>query len=311
MSTLYNKPFRDPSGHLSHQVSKGLIVNNNTSAQKILEQIGYHRIKIYLFPFYTNNSRSSYTPGASFEKAVELYRFDEALRQFLFSLIARIEVKLRTRLDQKISDHVNDPFWYLNDRYFLNSKLPDIQRFRSSLQQEFMRARDEYAMYYKNNYHSPCSSYSSMPPFWAAIEKTTFGSLLKLMSLLDKSEFGPRASNILDSLASEFGARNFGELNKWMVVIKEIRNRCAHHSRLWNTVVREPSNISSRLMYTSSHSNRIYLSFALLKVMTENLGIVIDLRSEINDLLNKYPTVINHTNAMGFPLNWYQDPLWQ
>lgn len=77
----------------------------------------------------------------------------------------------------------------------------------------------------------------------------TLGEVAKFYSLLDITKFNisrPR-SNKLDELANEFGASNMRALISWILLIRDIRNRCAHHTRLWNSILREPADIRTLL----------------------------------------------------------------
>ncbi|MBP8173786.1 MAG: Abi family protein [Aeromonadaceae bacterium] len=86
--------------------SKGLVVHNDTAAADFLSNINFYRFKIYLRPYYDIASKT-YPRGATFDNGVEIYRFDEEIRKILFSIISKIEIKLRTKLDQTITSYTN------------------------------------------------------------------------------------------------------------------------------------------------------------------------------------------------------------
>jgi len=66
-----------------------------------------------------------------------------------------------------------------------------------------------------------------------------------LRPLLDKSSFSlPQNKNVLDNLSQAFGAKNLKELNSWLKLIRDVRNRVAHHSRVWNCNYREPTGMA-------------------------------------------------------------------
>ena len=50
-----------------------------------------------------------------------------------------------------------------------------------------------------------------------------------------------------DNLAKEFGAKDYKVLVNWIRCIRDVRNRCAHHSRLWNAKLSIPSDLNNVL----------------------------------------------------------------
>lgn len=158
---LYEKPFKKPEEIIEKLRSMNLNISDESAAKQFLTHINYFRFKIYLRPFLEDCTRV-YKSGSTFEAAVELYRFDDELRDVLFSLIGRIEIKLRTRIDQVISLHLNNPFWYLDDRVLRDHNL--IKQINSA----FVSSRDAHVEHYKEKYFNNLNnSFKNLPPFWA------------------------------------------------------------------------------------------------------------------------------------------------
>jgi len=111
---------------------------------------------------------------------------------------------------------------------------------------------------------------------------------------------------VLDKLSREFGAKNLKELNSWLKLIRDVRNRVAHHSRVWNCNYREPNGIRQILAtdMQPSQPNKIYLCFIILEIMKQNEIVDFDIKEELKKLLDKYPTVKKHLNSMGIPQEW-------
>ena len=69
--------------------------------------------------------------GASLDRAQELYKFDTALRDLVFSATRQIEVALRSRVNYHFSRH-HTPFWFAQvDIEFLISWLESITVLRN------------------------------------------------------------------------------------------------------------------------------------------------------------------------------------
>jgi abortive infection bacteriophage resistance protein len=297
---------------VAEQIAKGLDVpaDQNALAIATLTNINYYRFKIYLVPLI-DMTTDRYKYGASFKDALDLYRFDEELRSLLFSVIARIEVKLRTRLDQTVTSHLNDPFWYLDDANFSlpNGKLDGrVNSVRSKISASFQQSKAEFAAHYMGKYYNDKNpSYKQLPPFWMAAELATFGDILVLYKILDKKRFAVLSGkNKLDQLAQEFGASNMQELNSWLHLIRDVRNRCAHHSRTWNCNYPQPL-----MKFTSpATTNTIYNLAMILHRIDQTLKLSVDIKDPLLGLFAKFPMADDLKRTMGFPLSWQTDNFW-
>lgn len=303
--STYTKPYQAPSDLMIKLKAQNLIIENEANALKVLSSVNYFRFKIYLRPLLDVDTKQ-YLPDATFENALELYYFDEELKNILFKLISKIEINLRTKLDQYIASFTDNPFWYLDNRYFSNSY--KIQNTRVSLRNEFLRSKDDFILHFKENYINNISNdFKEMPPFWNISELSTFGNILSIFDTLNKASFSlSQNKNVLDNLSQEFGAKNLKELNSWLKLIRDVRNRVAHHSRVWNCNYREPTGIRQTLDVDTqpSQPNKIYLFFIVLEIMKQNEILDISIQSEFKKLLDKYPTLNNYLNSMGIPKRW-------
>lgn len=306
--SIYNKPFKDSNSLLSDLKSKNLTIQDEIKAKVFLENINYYRFKIYLRPFLDLNT-NTYLDGINFENAVKLYRFDDYLRDYLFSVIGRIEIKLRSKLDQMVTDFKGTPFWYLDEGNFSRN---NNYQLLSDLSNKFLSSKEEFILHYKKNYYNDINYvYKHMPPFWMISELSTFGNILKIYETLDKNSFNDSGVNLLDKLAKEFGAYNLKELNNWLKFLRDLRNKCAHHSRVWNANYRAPSGLDHKLSRQPSNENRLYSIFVVLHIMIKSLGIQdIDMKIFIDDCINQSDTFKDKKAAVGFPEHWETDPFW-
>ncbi len=307
---LYNKPYCAPHELITYIEDNGLTIHDKLAAEKLLSDINYYRFKVYLRPFL-NQANNRYYAGTTFEQGVELYRFDDELRDVLFSFIGRVEVKLRSKLDQLVTSHTQNAFWYLGDDCFSN--LRGVASLRNKLSSYFLSSRDDFSTHFKQNYYNNINpEFSRLPPFWMIGELTTFGHISILYSSVNKPIFNDQPqANKLDLLAREFGASNLKQLNSWINFIKDVRNRCAHHSRVWNANYRQPSGIVNLLDIAPAHPNRIYLFIALIHKVSTSLNMGFDARLTLVELFNKHPTAKAKARSAGFPVGWEADPFWQ
>lgn len=306
----YSKPFTPPRDLVSALKKRGMLISDEEQATEFLKTINYYRFKVYFRPFL-NVESSTFKSDSSFEKAVQLYRFDDELRDLLFSIIGRLEVKIRTRLDQVVTAHTQDSFWYMNADNFSQYSVKHINDFHS----KFIDSKDDFVIHYRQNYKNPGNtSYPQMPPFWMMAELTTFGDILGLFKTLNKERFKtPSETNTLDLLANEFGASSLDVLNSWLLSIRETRNRCAHHSRLWNRNFAETKGIqgkNSKLQIKQERNNKLYTALFVIHHMSKKIGIERNTKDEFLKLLDKYPETHQHLGSIGFPRNWHHINAW-
>jgi abortive infection bacteriophage resistance protein len=312
----YIKPYKTPSDIISDLKIKQLSFIDENIAEKVLSQINYYHFKIYLHPLLDPScpTGKNYRSGEYFEDAVDIYRFDEQIRFILFKAIARIEIKLRSRLDQVMSSISGNPFWYLDNQWFniKNNNTYSIDSIRNKISNEFSNTKEEYASHYKSKYYNTThDNYKFLPPFWIACEFLSIGTILKLYDNLNTPIINQRSGAPLDSMALEFGAPSFKILCSWARTLRDIRNRCAHHSRLWNANLRAPSHIIRLLNISPTNDNRIYTSFAMTHRILLSLGIQdINLYDDLTTLIGKYHCVKSYLDSAGFPEKWHADPFW-
>ena len=305
MYSLYTKPYKNSTDLITKLKSQNLTVLDEPKANIVLSKINYFRFKIYLRPFLDITTKQ-FRVNSTFEDAYEIYSFDEELKNILFSIISQIEINLRTKLDQYITAYTNSPFWYLDNKFFADKS--KIFNTKVSLKNEFLRSQDDFTIHYKENYiNDICKDFKEMPPFWIMSELSTFGNILAIFEAIDKKPFAlPHNKNLLDELSQDFGAKNLKELNSWLKLIRDVRNRVAHHSRVWNCNYREPHGIRQNLVpnLQPSQPNKIYLFFVILETLHQKQIVGKDIKIEIKTLLQKYPTAQRFINSMGIPQGW-------
>lgn len=84
MEEYTKKPlsFEDQIKHLK---SKGLSFVNEAKALHTLQHVSYFRLKSYLQPTMYDRLTHTYKPGATFEQAYDLYKFDSKLRKLVMT----------------------------------------------------------------------------------------------------------------------------------------------------------------------------------------------------------------------------------
>ena len=96
----YTKQSTLPSDLKTLLKGRGLVIADELHAENYLWNIGYFRFSAYLRPLYNNpKTNHIFKNNATFEQALNMYRFDRKLRLMLFNEIEKIEVAIRSALE--------------------------------------------------------------------------------------------------------------------------------------------------------------------------------------------------------------------
>ena len=147
-----------------------------------------------------------------------------------------------------------------------------------------------------------------------SLEQTSFGALSKLYGNLKPTV------KAKDIIAKEFGAVNHTYLPSWLQSIAQIRNYCAHHSRLWNKnipgtvkLLSKPPNpwITDVHNVPKQHEfSKLYVHMCLMKYLLNTIIPQNNFGEELEMLLNKYHKNID-PNALGMKTGWSNEPVWK
>ena len=275
---------------------RGLLFPNKEKARHILQHVSYFRLKSYMMPLMINKLDSLFYPNASFESVYRLYKFDSKLRKIVASELEKIEVSIRTQMTYIIAEE-HGAFWFADSNNFVNNtKFNNLFR---SITEELNRCDDEFITKFSDNYNN------DMPPAWMTMEITSFGTLSMLYKYF-------KPGHTKRKIAQYYGISD-SVFESWLHSIVYVRNICAHHSRLWNRVLRVrplyPKKTAMNFIENTAPSNRIYYVLSIIQYLLQTINPKTSFPQKIRDLLIEFPEI--NPTAMGFPTNWENESLWQ
>lgn len=282
-------------------LQRGLLADPQELIQR-LKATNYYRFTSYLYTF--RNHGENYIPGTTLEQVWDLHRFDHGLRLLLLDALETIEVHARTQLAYHFS-HGFDAFAYLNPASLPNfdPSRDDFGSWERKLREQVGRSRgkkgrEDFIVHFDQKY----GDYHDMPPIWMMVELMDFGSVL--------SFYRGVSTDIRRKLSSTLGLRHQVTLN-WLLVLNSVRNRCAHHARLWNWNLGYPVTIPERDRRWDLYRNKSRQMAAILHVCRywlakADAGHAWHLR--VSDLFSKHPDI--DLSAMGLMPDWQEHPLW-
>lgn len=278
---------------------RGLIIADEQRASGYLANIGYFRLSAYLYPLLDIPKEDHiYKSGVTFDMALDMYRFDRQLRILLFNEIEKIEVTIRSAMNNWITDALNDVFWITNGAYFSSHAI--FTKTIELIQSETEKSKEEFIEHFKNKYSNP------YPPAWMISEIIPLGVLYNIFNNL-------KSKSLKKKIANYFGL-SLPAFTSWMLVLSNLRNLCGHHVRIWNKeislIATDPVNhrfpwIDS----TATDPKRIYYRICIIKYLLFTVSPDNRFTEKLKSLLAEYPTI--DIRAMGFPANWQNEPLWK
>ncbi len=295
----YAKPPCTPEQHIQLLRDRGLNVPNEDRAIRYLINVGYYRLTGYMYHLQHNDGSHTFNPGVSFNDIILHYKFDKALRFLVLEYLERIEVALRAMLTDRYS-LTNGFYWFTRYELFDDKDIYDTVN--EEIRSRFDDPQERFLKAFKWKYTS-----ENLPPSNMALELLSLGKLSRLYKGL---------SNQTEkmSIASDFGLPST-ILTSWLVYLTNVRNICAHHSRLWNRrVTADRPTIPSRRQYKfqgvlpRDFNTTMYGITAMTTRLLQRVNPDNSFVARLTHLLESHPSI--DSRLMGFPTDWQEAPAW-
>lgn len=299
---MYSKEAISIENQIQQLVKRGLEINEGDDAGHYLSNISYYRLAGYWWPMQSDKEKHLFKSHSRFIDVIALYNFDRELRLLLFDVIERIEISLRTKLIYYLSLEF-DAWWFQKTEIFSNTR--ELIKTLASLEDEIERSKD---VFIKEHYKKHRDD-QRFPPAWKTLEITSFGSLSKLYGNLKPTVKSK------DKIAEAFQTVNHTYLPSWLQSIAQIRNYCAHHSRLWNRnlpgrpkLLNKPPAFWIVDVPKENEQHMLYIHLCCMKYLLNVANPANHFTDQLTGLFSKYPSV--DPNALGMKQNWQSELLW-
>lgn len=272
--------------------------SDEDQAIETLFSISYFRLASYWRHLEHRQSRI-FNAAAKFDEVLNLYTFDQHLRNIIFSSIQNIEIAFRTRLSHFLSMKYG-AFWFLDSAIFKNK---DIHKSCiDKLRAEIIRSHEDFIKEHFAKYNHP-----DIPPSWKTMEVASFGTLSKLYSNI-------RDNDVKKDISRSFRLPSYLFLENWMKCASVLRNCCAHHARLWNrrfpVIPKYPVNLPGEWIATPlKRPEKLYGQLCCLAYLEQTIHLNFSLKQNLLNLMSNHPEI--DLNAMGFQSNWQRQLLWK
>ena len=281
------KPLKQPTTYqqqISILQSRNILIQYPQDAIRFLANTNYYRFTGYLLSFW-DRANNRCTSPITFEQIASIYSFDSELRNLLASIIERIEINIRSHLSYFVA-HKYGADSYMSSNIY-NSK-HDHAKFMGLIKQCIQDNRKAPAV----RHH--IQEYGGKFPIWVIIDYFSLGML---------SHFYTDMKNPDKSfIAMDLYSVNYQTLTSWLRCLTDLRNRCAHYSRLYYWIFPAIPKMPSGNTFATDR--RLFTQLYMLKLLYPypprwNS----DLLSPLSMLLEKYKDHIS-LRHIGFPSNW-------
>ena len=306
MSTPFSELPKTFQEQMNLLESRGMHIRDRKYAESYLQHFNYYRLRAYWIPFIDRTTgNNNFQEGTEFQDVLDLYLFDRKLRLLVLDAIERIEVSVRSQLAYQLAHchgahaHLDQSFF---KRKFWQSNLDDLKR-------EVERSQETFILDFQQTYSE------DLPPIWVVCEVMSFGLLSKWFKSIRRNATKTKIAKTYDLKSNLLGS--------WLHHLSNVRNLCAHHSRLWNrefvvTLRWENRDLRPSLAKNFvSSSNKIYNTLVILLYLMDQISPDHywgqdqpnhEWGRELRHFLQSCPQPLS---AMGFPNDWQNRTIWQ
>lgn len=297
----YDKPVKSFEEQADLLLARGLVADRDQLIRR-LRATNYFRLTTYLYRFRVQDS-DRYQSGTTLDQVWGLYTFDQRLRTLLLDAIEAIEVYTRTQLAFHFAqDH--GPFAYSDPRHFPNLKQDKFIEWQRKLDDQVgrsLRSKEDFVSHFFRKYGDE----HTRLPIWILVELMDFGSILTFFRGVN--------DGIQKRVAAEVGQPD-RVVDSWLLALNTVRNRCAHHARLWDWEMGTHVLIPGQRKYPDWHAPRlpnvkIGIVLMVCRFWLDRITPSNDWTKRVTALLADRPAhLLGH---MGLPDDWQQHPLWK
>jgi abortive infection bacteriophage resistance protein len=300
---------------------RGMVISDEERAVRKLSQIGYYRLSGFWYPCrkpkFDSNGRylkdsttnlpirdDKFQENVDLNDIIDLYLFDKKLRQLMLDAIERIEIYMRSIIAHEIGRI--DPLAYRKKEFISPSAAETTKKEGVTVNHwgNWMKKLCERIEVSKEDSIRWHRDRGCPIPFWAVVECWDYGLMSKYFENLN----GRCKQKIINRLE----IKNPAILANWLQEIGILRNKCAHHSRIWNREASNPISIKAmkddpyfqNLNLKPEAWNRIYGHICVLWYLVKKIGPSSTWINKVADLIDSKPKIDSCPfTAMGFPDN--------
>lgn len=220
------KKFRNLDEQINILRDRGLVIEDDIKAKEFLYNNNYYRVSGYSL---TLRNHDIFYPNTKFQNIIDIYSFDQELRNMLLKYLEIIEIKIKSIYTYEFTKKHGGIGYLDSSRFFCNVTYNSIMH-KANDQVDKRKSHEAYLKHFIEELKTPI-------PMWAYIDLLTISDISRL--------YGISENDIQTLVASAFGLNHRTAVDtmcKFLHCITIIRNLCAHGSRLYNRLfITKPS----------------------------------------------------------------------
>ena len=280
-------------------LERGLVAEREALIRR-LQSTSYFRLSGYLY-YFREGDTEQFKAGTSLGDIWDLCCFDQRLRTLLMDAIEAVEVYIRTQLAYHLANNTKDAFSYLEAAKLPNLDSTQYSNWLKKLDVQVARskkAKEEFVIHFFKKYDE------SHLPIWSLIELMDFGATFTF--------YKGSSDDTKKQIASQLGIPDV-VLTSWLQTLYSLRNRCAHHARLWNWQTGVKVKLPNVRKYPLWHDpkpsqNRLDVVLYILRNLLYKISPNSEWHQRVENLFTEFSDIPIY--PMGLNKSWQDHPLW-
>lgn len=264
--------------------NKNIIIEDKNSCISFLSHVNYYRLSGYYLPFIKKEEEACFIP-ISFEQIKNIYIFDAELRNLMLRSLEKIEIHIRTHLAYYHA-HNYGPEGYMRRSNF--NKFHNHEAFLKRVQSCINENKNSLVIKHHKEH------YDDHFPIWVIIDYFSMGMLsyfYRGMKNHDKA-----------TIAQKLYGVNYQILESWLRCVTDLRNRCAHYSRIYYWIFPALPKMPADINYIPTR--RLFAQLYMLKFLyPEPDKWNPEFVHPLEKLIQKYNPYISKKH-LDFPYRW-------
>lgn len=272
-------------------ISHNLKIEDRNKAIDILKNVNYYRLSGYGIGLKRKGDKEHYIDGITLNHLFSLYCFDSQFKNNLIKTIEQIEIAFRT----KIAYHI--ALKYGPDGLNKKENFDDLKN--KNEESIYLLINDSLKKEIKRQRNSPfvkhhIEKYQGNFPIWVSVELMSFGTLSSLYSILKDDD--------QKEIAKLYNTDPI-YLKNWILCLVEVRNICAHYTRLYNMPLKQNSKLYKENKKYKGKQNKVFPVLLIIKRILNSNEQWKSLLKDIQRTFKKYNGYFK-LSFMGFPRDW-------
>ena len=178
---MIDKQFKNLEEQIEILKYKGMTINDEEYAKKILLRENYFFISGYRYPFMRSNVDKHFLEGVTFEEMYSLFLFDRAIRNVFFKYLLVIENNLKSIFSYQLSKKYG-----YKEKYYLRAKNFTSDKSRQKQVNDLIK-KMKRQIRINGSQHTATAHYMSnygYVPLWILVKVLSFGIVGELFSII-------------------------------------------------------------------------------------------------------------------------------